>query len=114
MRLLLVAALCACAGAPPRPDPLVDLSRAARNAYAEARGRALAGAGPILIVGPAHIALLNRGARTEYEAPPPPSQEPKSIAPLARGLHALHYRAVPDPIRLEQLRSAARRALEAL
>src|SRR5437764_10346590 len=114
MRLLLFAALFACAGAAPRPDPIADLNRAARDAYAEARGLALAGAGPVLIVGPAHIVLLNAGARTAYELAPARYQELKSIAHLALGLHALHYRAVPDPARLERLRSAAQGALEAL
>ena len=114
MRLLLLFGLCACAGAAPRPDPVADLNRVAREAYAEARGRALAGAGPVLIVGPAHIAFLNAGARTEYELAPARYQELKSISHLALGLHALHYRAVPDPPRLERLRSAAHRAMEAL
>src|SRR3954466_4265115 len=114
MRLVLFAALCACAGAAPRLDPLADLNRIARDAYADARGRALASAGPVLIVGPARIALLNGGARTDYELAPARYQELKAICHLALGLHALHYRAVPDPRRLEQLRAAADRAIEAL
>src|SRR3954447_4325827 len=111
MRLLLIAALCACAGAAPRPDPLGDLNRDARAAYAEARSRALKGAGPVLIVGPAQIVFLNAGARSEYELAPALYQQLKSMAHLALALHALHYRAVPDRTRLEQLRSAAGRAL---
>src|SRR3954469_954182 len=114
MRLVLFAALCACAGAAPRPDPLADLNRIARDAYADARARALASAGPVLIVGPARIALLNGGARTDYELAPAPYQELKAICHLALGLHALHYRAVPEPQRLGQLRAAADRAIEAL
>ncbi len=69
MRLALLA-LCACAGAPPKPapsDPLAELNRAA---YAEARDRALASAGPALIVGPARITLLRAGARSEFELSP--------------------------------------------
>src|SRR6266849_4598293 len=73
MRLALLAVLCACAGAPPKPspsDPLAELNRAARAAYAEARERALANAGPALIVGPARITLLRAGARSEFELSP--------------------------------------------
>src|SRR4051812_1262405 len=114
MRLLLLAALCACAGAPPRADPLDALNRVARADYAEARGRALNGAGPILIVGPVHIVFLDAGARTVYELAPALYQELKSMAHLALGLHALHYRAIPQPARMEELRSAAQHALEAL
>lgn len=106
--------LCACAGAAPRPDPLADLNRIARGAYAEARGRALTGAGPVLIVGPAHVTLLNGGSRTEYELAPARYQELKSIAHLALGLHALHYRAVPDRAAVERLRAASGQALDAL
>src|SRR3954467_15437726 len=111
MRLVLFAALCACAGAAPRPDPLADLNRIARDAYADARGRALASAGPVLIVGPARIGLLKGGARPDYARAPERHPGLKAICHLARGLHALRSRAIPDPQRLEQLRAAADRAI---
>src|SRR5437868_11952362 len=116
MRIFLIAGLCACAAAPPRPpaDPLAELNRLARAAYTEARGRALSGAGPILIVGPARIALVNSGARSEFELTPAPYHQLKSIAHLALGLHALRFRARPDPARVAELRAAALRALDAL
>src|SRR5438045_2478127 len=114
MRPLVLAVLCACAGGAPRPDPLADLNRAARAAYADARGRALAGSGPVLIVGPARIALLNAGARTEYELVPARYHDLKAIAHLALGLHALHFQTAPDAARLAELRAAALQALDSL
>src|SRR5205814_8690082 len=114
MKLILVAALCGCAGAAARPDPFADLNRVARAAYADARGRALAGSGPVLIVGPARIALLNAGTRTEYELVPARYHDLKAIAHLALGLHALHFHTAPDAARLAELRAAALQALDSL
>ena len=126
MRTVLVLLLCACAGAPPRPaaagapptpaaaGALTELNAAARAAYAEARGRALAAAGPVLIVGPAQITLLDGAARSTFELTPPRYHFLKAMAHLALGLHALHYLAEPDPARLAALRSAASRALDEL
>jgi hypothetical protein len=111
---LLAAVLCACAGAPPAPDPVGALNRAAREAYAEARGRALEDAGPVLIVGPTEITFLSSGVRTGYELASARYQELKSMSHLALGLHALRYRAVPGAQRVAALRSAAEHALESL
>src|SRR5216683_1328598 len=112
MRLALLAVLCACAGAPPKPspsDPLAELNRAARAAYAEARERALSNAGPVLIVGPARITLLHAGARSEFELSPARYHDLKAIAHFALGLHALHFQSAPDPARLAELRAASAR-----
>jgi len=117
MRLSAIALLLACAGAPSRPapaDPLADLNRAARAAYADARSRALSRAGPILIVGPAHISLLQGSGRVELELVPPRYQDLKSIAHLALGLHSVYFEAEGDPARIAELRAAAVRALDAL
>lgn len=117
MRLTLCALLCACATAPdrvPPGDPLAVLNRTARAAHAEARARALANAGPVLIVGPARVTLLHGGSRHEFELHPQRYHDLKSIAHLALGLHALHFQAAPDPGRLQELRDAATRALPAL
>src|SRR6266852_1598170 len=116
MRLALLAVLCACAGAPPKPspsDPLAELNRAARAAYAEARERALANAGPVLIVGPARITLLHAGARSEFELSPARYHDLKAIAHFALWLHALHFQSAPDPARLAELRATAANALDA-
>jgi hypothetical protein len=117
MRLALLALLCACAGAPPRPapsDPLAELNLAARAAYAEARERAQADAGPVLIVGPARITLLHAGARGEFELRPARYDDLKAIDHFALGLHSLHFQASPDPARVAELRALAARALDAL
>jgi hypothetical protein len=117
MRLAAFALLAACAAAPPKPaaaDPFDDLNRVARAAYAEARSRALGHAGPVLIVGPAHIALLNGASREELELVPPRYHDLKSIAHLALGLHALWFESRGDPARLGELQAAASRALAAL
>ncbi|HLQ38118.1 MAG TPA: hypothetical protein VK348_09970 [Planctomycetota bacterium] len=117
MRLAVLAILCGCAVAPPTAtadDPLADLNRVARAAYAAARTRALANAGPVLIAGPEHVTLLHGGARDEFELLPARYQDLKSIAHLALGLHALWFQAVPDPASLRQLQAAAAKAVLAL
>ncbi len=117
MRFSAVLLVLACAGAPPKPapaDPLADLNGLARAAYADARSRALANAGPVLIVGPAHVTLLNGTSRQEFELVPPRYQDLKSIAHLALGVHALYFESGGDPARLADLRAAGSRALAAL
>lgn len=115
MRLLVLLLVTACAGArPPPADPLADLNHAARAAYADARSRALQHAGPVLIVGPAHVTLLANGARSEMELTPPRYHELKSMAHLALGLHSLFFESQGDPARLAELRKDASAALDAL
>src|SRR5205823_8328759 len=115
MRLALVALLCACASAPvAKSDPLADLNRIARAAYADARSRAVADAGPVLIVGPARITFLNGGSRRQFDLTSQRYQDLKSMSHLALGLHSLFFRAAGDSARLAELRTAASRALEAL
>src|SRR3954469_4579030 len=115
MRILLLGILCACAAAPPRPaDPLVELNRISRAAYAEARGRALAAAGPSLIVGPSRITLLRGAARTEFELAPARYHDLKSISHLALGMHGLYLMSQPAPARVAELRDAEHRSLAAL
>src|SRR3954471_8491994 len=115
MRILLLGIVCACAGAAPRSaDPLAELNRMSRAAYAEARGRALAAAGPSLIVGPSRITLLRGPARTEFELAPARYHDLKSISHLALGMHGLHLLNQPSPARVAALRDAAQRSLAAL
>jgi hypothetical protein len=116
MRAALLILLGACAAIPRADpeDPLAVLNRQARAAYAEARTRALANAGPVLIVGPARITLLHGDVRREFELQAPIYHDLKTIAHLALGLHALHYQAQVEPGRLQTLREAAPPALAAL
>src|SRR3954463_12635631 len=115
MRILVLGILCACAAAPPRPaDPLADLNRISRAAYAAARGRALAAAGPALIVGPSRITLLHGSARSEFELAPARYHDLKSISHLALGMHGLFLLDQPQPAQVAGLRDAAQRALAAL
>lgn len=117
MRPVLIATLCACASAPPKPgpsDPLAELNRCARAAYAEARERALANSGPVLIVGPDRITLLHAGTRRELELRPARYQDLKAMAHVALGLHALQFQATPDPARVAELRALAEKALESV
>ena len=118
MRFLAFALVLACASAPPKPtpadDPLADLNRVARAAYAEARTRALSNMGPVLIVGPAHITFLQGSSRKEFELVSPLYQDLKSIAHLALGLHSIFFEEQGDPAALAGLHAAASRVLERL
>ena len=119
MRIVLLSILCACAAVPSRPaapaaEPLADLNRISRAAYASARTRALAAAGPALIVGPSHITLVQGAARSELELAPPRYHDLKSISHLALGMHGLHLLNQPQPAQVAELRDAAQRALAAL
>lgn len=80
----------ACATAAPAPaDPLIALNQALRHEYADARARALAQAGPILIVGPEKLVLLRGAEREEREQFPPIYQALKAVSHVALGLQAL-------------------------
>jgi hypothetical protein len=117
MRLACAILLAACSAAPStvtQEDALAALNRQARAAYAEARTRALAGAGPVLIVGPAHVTLLHDGAWREFELQPRLYHDLKTIAHLALGLHSLCFATKPDPVRWQALRDAAPAALREL
>src|SRR3954470_22663967 len=118
MRYLVVGFLCACASAPSRPavasDPLAELNQAARADYAEARQGAVANGGPVLIVGPDRIKLLQGSARSEFELQSARYHDLKAIAHLALGSYALQFQAVPDPTRVAELRALADKALEAV
>ena len=114
MRSCILLLVFACAGAPPKTasaDPLADLNRVARAEYEEARGRALSHAGPVLIVGPGRIKLLQGTSRVEFELVPRSYQDLKSIAHLALGMHSLFFQTDGDPARLAGLRAAATNAL---
>lgn len=119
--LALVLAGCAAAARPPAPpsapDALAELNRLSRSAYADARRRVIATAGPVLIVGPARITLLDGATRQSWELAPARDQDLKSIAHLALGLHALLTgQQVGGECRgeLEALRASAQRAGAAL
>jgi len=116
MRLPLccLAILSACASAPRPLDPLARLNQAARTSYAEARGRALAHAGPVIWAGTDKMVLLRAGARDEASAIPPGYHELKSVAHVALGLHGLLADGHPDPARLRELRQAIEGASPAL
>jgi hypothetical protein len=122
MRPLLALVLAGCAAArppapPSAPDALAELNRLSRAAYADARRRAIAAAGPVLIVGPARITLLDGATRQNWELAPARYQDLKAIAHLALGLHALLTGQQVDGERrgeLEALRAAAQRAGAAL
>jgi hypothetical protein len=70
---------------PVQPAALTALNDAFRAAYADAKGRVLAGAGPILIVNGDHCALLRGGRRVEANVGTPIYDPVKTIAhiPLA-------------------------------
>src|SRR4051794_22438681 len=105
MRLALPCLLLACAAA----RPPADLNGVARADYAVARGRALAATGPVLLVGPSRITLLDRGERLEFELAPPAYHELKTVSHLALGLHSLFFRQAPPRDKLLELRAAATR-----
>jgi hypothetical protein len=128
---LALAALCtalACAGAQRLEsstaatasapvEPLAALNAEVRADYAEARARALAAAGPILIAGPDKLKLLRGGAREEAPLDPPGYHELKAVAHVPLGLHALLAEGALDDARvaaLRRLRSAIEAAAAAL
>jgi hypothetical protein len=116
MRRLALVLLLGCAAskpaevaAPPAP-PAKDLNAIARADYAEARSRAIANAGPVMLVGPEHITLIDGKQREEMELAPPAYHQLKTIDHLALGLHSLYFEEPPPREKLLELREAALRA----
>jgi hypothetical protein len=107
MRLALALLFAGCAAAKPVAAPPSDLNSIARADYAEAKKRALANMGPLLIIGPAHITLIDGADREELELAPPAYHELKTIAHLALGLHSLWFEQTPPKEKLAELRAAA-------
>jgi hypothetical protein len=113
MRITLLFLLAACAGAQPRPaaeagsTTATDLNALARKDYAEARSRALATAGPVLLVGPVQITFLDGARRQQFELAPPAYHQLKTVAHLALGLHSLFFAEAPPRAKLLELRGAA-------
>jgi hypothetical protein len=109
MRIALLCLLAACATSSSKPatSPALDVNFLARADYAEARSRAVANAGPVLLVGPARITYLNGVQRQQFELAPPAYHQLKTVAHLALGLHSLFFEAAPAREKLLQLRAAA-------
>lgn len=117
---LLILPLTACAGATaaaPPPDALAALNLALRHEYGDARARALAQAGPLLIVSD-KLVLLHGSGREEHDPLPPIYLALKAVSHVALGLQALlEEPRPPDALaRLAALRpllAAAASALDA-
>jgi hypothetical protein len=118
MRLaLLLAVGCAASNSATRPAAapaaipaaVTDLNSIARADYAQARDRALANAGPALLVGPSQITLLDGPRRLSFELAPAAYQELKTVAHLALGIHSLFFEQAPSREKLLELRNAAQR-----
>ena len=122
MRLALLFLVLACAapklpatnGAPERrvataADPVAELNSIARADYAQARDRALANAGPMLLVGPAQVTLVEGSRRLSMELAPAAYHQLKTVAHLALGIHSLFFEETPPREKLLELRSAAER-----
>ena len=119
VRIASLCLLAACAtasrapvSAPPaaaEKAPPSDLNSIARADYAEARGRAIANAGPVLIVGPARITFIDGAQRRQFELAPPAYHQLKTVAHLALGLHSLFFQQTPPREKLLELRAAAQK-----
>lgn len=117
LRTALLCLLAACATASKAPvsappaaaerAPPSDLNSIARADYAQARGRAIANAGPVLIVGPAQITFIDGGQRRQFELAPPAYHQLKTVAHLPLGLHSLFFQQTPPREKLLELRAAA-------
>jgi hypothetical protein len=68
----------------------------------------------VLIVGPAHVTLIDGSTRREFEQLSKPYQDLKAMSHLALGMHALFFDAPGDRAKLDELRAAAARAVESL
>jgi hypothetical protein len=123
MRLALLLLILACAAPKPTADatagaaatasaaadPVAELNSIARADYAQARDRALANAGPMLLVGPAQITLVDGSRRISMELAPAAYHQLKTVAHLALGIHSLFFAATPSREKLLELRDAALR-----
>jgi hypothetical protein len=113
--LLCLLAACATASKPPveaKPadTKATDLNSIARADYAEARGRAIAHAGPVLVVGPSQITFIDGPKRQQFELAPPAYHQLKTVAHLPLGLHSLFFQQIPPREKLLELRAAAGQA----
>lgn len=97
------------AALPQASQAAADLNSIARADYAKARERALANAGPALLVGPAQITLIDGSRRLSMELAPAAYHELKTVAHLALGIHSLFFEASPPREKLLELRAAAER-----
>lgn len=117
MRLALVLLVVGCAAAPPRTAvanagsaaAVTDLNTIARADYAQARDRALAHTGPVLLVGPAQVTLVDGSRRLSMELAPPAYHQLKTVAHVALGIHSLFFDETPERDKLLELRAAAER-----
>jgi hypothetical protein len=107
MRIALLL-LVGCAAAQPSVSrPAADLNALARADYAQARRRAVAHSGPVLLVGPVQITFLNGTERRQFELAPAAYHELKAVAHLALGVHSLFFEEAPPREKLLELRAAA-------
>ncbi|HEX4386356.1 MAG TPA: hypothetical protein VH083_25550 [Myxococcales bacterium] len=93
--------------AKPADSKATDLNSIARADYAEARGRAIAHAGPVLVVGPSQITFIDGQKRQQFELAPPAFHQLKTVAHLPLGLHSLFFQQTPPREKLLELRAAA-------
>ncbi len=82
-------------GSPPafsteeNPDPLLELNRAFRAAYARSKKEALVRKGPVVLVESGHVVLLRDGKRQEGPITPQPYTVMKEIAHVPLAIYLL-------------------------
>ncbi len=87
----------------PAPDPLLELNRDFRAAYAHARQELLAKTGPVIIVLGDDLALLRGGKRTQVRAVPESYHTFKAVAHVPLGIYVLLATPGDGPIAEERL-----------